>query len=128
MQNFDPTSDSITYLFLLRLQIQTLQEASRDALPKDLLPSGAVWSRAAHYLELFDSVQVRYAGLEWRQLVEFVGRAAQVTSQVNIRPPRSVFIAMILTLSSHCSPFDQYVRQCYDSIHLGRSSRRLTFF
>lgn len=84
LQEFDPTSDSITYLFLLRLQIQTLQEASHESLHQELLPSGPVWLRAARYLELFDSVQVRYAGLEWRQLVEFVGRAAQAASQVDI--------------------------------------------
>lgn len=128
MQDLDPVTDSITYLFLLRLQIQTLQGTSRDPLPKDLLPSGPVWSRATRYLEVFDSVQVRYAGLEWRQLVEFVGRAAQAASQVNIHLPKSKFIAMMLTLSSHYSPYDQYVKQCYDWTHLARSSRRLTFF
>lgn len=89
-QEFDPASDSITYLFLLRIQIQALQEASRDTLP-DLSPSGAVWLRAKRYLEIFDSVQVRYAGLEWRQLVEFIARAAQNASQVGI-PPSSTLV------------------------------------
>lgn len=92
-QDFDPESDSIAYLFLLRLQIQTFQRAARDAPPTELLPSGTVWSRAARYLRLFDRGQVRYAGLEWRQLVEFVGKAAQAASQASL-PPLTRLVAI----------------------------------
>lgn len=34
------------------------------------------------YLRAFDPVQVRYAGQEWRQLVELVAKAAQMISKV----------------------------------------------
>lgn len=35
-----------------------------------------------HYLKVFDHVQVRYAGHEWRQLVELVAQAAHEDSKV----------------------------------------------
>ncbi|KAJ5898614.1 hypothetical protein N7504_008902 [Penicillium tannophilum] len=74
-------NDSITYLLLLRLQIHTLQETSGGILPTELLPFGRLWSKSAHYLEVFDPVQVRYIGHEWVQLIEFMGLAAQATSK-----------------------------------------------
>jgi COP9 signalosome complex subunit 3 len=85
-QNLDPGRDSIAYLFLLRLQIQTLQETSRGTLPQDLLPPGRLWSRAVRYLEIFDPVQIRYVGQEFRQLIEFIGQASEAASKVWLRP------------------------------------------
>jgi COP9 signalosome complex subunit 3 len=85
-QDLDPGRDSIAYLFLLRLQIQTLQETSHGTLPQDLLPPGRLWSRAVRYLEIFDPVQIRYVGQEFRQLIEFIGQASEAASKVWIRP------------------------------------------
>lgn len=85
-QKFDPGRDSVAFLFLLRLQIQTLQETSRGALPRDLLPVGGLWSRAVRYLEVFDPVQIRYAGQEFRQLLEFVGQASEAASKAWLYP------------------------------------------
>ncbi|KAJ6103264.1 hypothetical protein N7486_005691 [Penicillium sp. IBT 16267x] len=81
LNHFDPSNDSITYLFLLRLQIHTLREMSDEILPTELLPFGRLWSKSAHYLEVFDRIQVRYVGHEWLQLIEFMGLAAQATSK-----------------------------------------------
>ncbi|KAJ5777097.1 hypothetical protein N7520_000343 [Penicillium odoratum] len=81
LDQFDPSNDSITYLFLLHLQIQTLREESSGTLPAELLPLGSFWSKAAHYLRTFDCIQVRYAGHEWLQLVEFMGLASQGSSK-----------------------------------------------
>lgn len=81
MQNLDPGRDSIVYLFLLRLQIQTLQETSHGTLPRDLLPPGRLWLKAVRYLETFNPVQIRYAGQEFRQLIEYVGQASEAASK-----------------------------------------------
>lgn len=81
LDQFDPSIDSITYLFLLRLQVQTLQEASQANLPADLLPSQPLWSKCIHYLRYFNPVQARYVGHEWRQIIEIVAQAAQVASR-----------------------------------------------
>jgi COP9 signalosome complex subunit 3 len=68
---------------VLHVQIQRTQEVSGDAFPMDILPVGKLWTRAAHFLECFDRVQVRYVGREWRQLVELVGKASQAVSMVS---------------------------------------------
>ncbi|KAJ5750846.1 hypothetical protein N7533_007874 [Penicillium manginii] len=81
LDNFDPATDAITYLFLLRLQIQTLQETSQEKLPADLLPSRVLWTKCVHYLKKFNPIQVRYVGHEWRQLIELVAQAAQAASK-----------------------------------------------
>ncbi|KAJ5964632.1 uncharacterized protein N7479_004508 [Penicillium vulpinum] len=83
LSNFDPVIDSIPYLFVLRVQIQKAQEINTNVLPADLRPSGKLWTCAAHFLTNFDGVQVRYAGREWRLLVELVGQASQAASMAS---------------------------------------------
>lgn len=68
-------------MFLLRAQIQAFQEEFRENVPAALLPPGKLWSRIVSYLRTFDPIQVRYAGQEWRQLVEIVAQASQVVSK-----------------------------------------------
>lgn len=68
---------------MLRVQIQKAQELNADSLPADLRPPGRLWTCAAHFLASFDGVQVRYAGREWRLLVELVGQASQAASMVS---------------------------------------------
>lgn len=40
-----------------------------------------MWSKAVHFLMGFDPIQVRYAGSEWRELVELVGQSAFAVSK-----------------------------------------------
>lgn len=96
-QHFDPVADSLVYLFLLRAQIQAFQEESRENVPAALLPPGSLWLRIVPYLRAFDPVQVRYAGQEWRQLVELVAQAAQVVSKVGLSIPPFFSIVTSLT-------------------------------
>lgn len=44
-------------------------------------PGGRLWSKALLFLKTFDPVQVRYAGQEWRRLVELVAKAAETVSK-----------------------------------------------
>ncbi|KAJ5674861.1 uncharacterized protein N7477_004795 [Penicillium maclennaniae] len=81
LDHFDPGRDSIIYLLLLRLQIQALQGEARGTLPYDLLPSGRLWTRSVRYLEIFDAIQVRYTGQEFRQVIEYVGQASEAASK-----------------------------------------------
>ncbi|EPS29113.1 COP9 signalosome complex subunit 3 [Penicillium oxalicum] len=81
LNNIDPAADSLLYLFLLRFQIRILQKETRQPLPAALLPMGEIWPRIVSYLGSFDSVQSRYVGEEWRQLVELVAHIAQACSQ-----------------------------------------------
>ncbi|KAJ5770776.1 uncharacterized protein N7511_002827 [Penicillium nucicola] len=81
LDRFDPTRDSIPYLFILRLQIQTAQESTGEMFPAKIQPKGALWTRSVVFLRNFDGIQVRYVGREWRELVEIVGHASQAVSK-----------------------------------------------
>ncbi|KAJ5084308.1 hypothetical protein NUU61_008887 [Penicillium alfredii] len=74
LDHFDPSADSIAYLFILRVQIQTSQERTSEKLPTNLRPMGKLWSRAVRFLKKFDNIHIRYAGQEWRQLIEVVAQ------------------------------------------------------
>ncbi|KAL4869949.1 hypothetical protein BDV12DRAFT_166695 [Aspergillus spectabilis] len=74
-----PSVHSLSFLYLLRFQIQQAQKRSKRDIPDDLLPGGILWKQTVSFLRSFDPIQIRYAGLEWRQLVELVASAAQAT-------------------------------------------------
>ncbi|KAJ5543037.1 hypothetical protein N7535_005461 [Penicillium sp. DV-2018c] len=141
INHFDPAVESIPYLFVLHMQIQRTQEGSGDAFPVDLLPMGKLWARAAHFLGCFDRVQVRYAGREWRQLVELVGKASQAASMpllgatlirdamLRLDPSCAVFTSVHLLLIQLCLQAKSYAcalpilatKICHFPTSLGRS-------
>lgn len=82
VQNLDPSQHSLAYLFVFHLHIQSIQRKTKNFLPAEILPGGRLWLDAVLFLQHFDPVQIRYAGLEWRQLIELVAQAAQVESKV----------------------------------------------
>lgn len=51
---------------------------------EDLQPGNFLWSRAVSLLKTFDPNQVRCAASEWRVVLEFVSRAAEVADKVII--------------------------------------------
>ncbi|KAL5332629.1 hypothetical protein BJX70DRAFT_392851 [Aspergillus crustosus] len=77
----DPSIHSLSFLHLLRYQIRQVQKRTRRDIPDDLLPGGILWKHAVRFLRSFDPVQVRYAGHEWRQLIELMASAAQDSSK-----------------------------------------------
>ncbi|KAJ5295182.1 hypothetical protein N7508_010003, partial [Penicillium antarcticum] len=81
LDHFNPARDSIPYLFILRLQIQTAQETTVETVPTKIQPKGVLWTRSVDFLRNFDRIQVRYVGREWRELLEIVGHASQAVSQ-----------------------------------------------
>jgi COP9 signalosome complex subunit 3 len=86
MQAISPSVHSLSFLYLVRFQIQQAQKRSKRDIPDDLLPGGILWKQAVRFLRSFDPIQIRYAGLEWRQLVELVASAAQATFKASVRP------------------------------------------
>jgi COP9 signalosome complex subunit 3 len=58
-----------------------LGDRHNQRLPKDVQPGGDLWKRAIEFLKVFDPIQVRYAGQEWRRLIELVAHAAQAASK-----------------------------------------------
>ncbi|CAI7570777.1 unnamed protein product [Penicillium glandicola] len=142
LDRFDPAIDSIPYLFVLHVQIQKAQELNADPFPAALCPSGKLWTYASHFLARFDGVQVRYAGREWRLLVELVGQVSQTASMpllgatlvkdamLRLDPSCAVFTSSHLLLVRLCLQAKAYScalpvlnkQICHFPISLGRSS------
>jgi COP9 signalosome complex subunit 3 len=78
----NPTVNSIAYAYALRHSLTAALE--KKTVPDSLQPGGALWNKLVFFLETFDPVQMRYAGLEWKKLVEFVEFIAR--SVESVRP------------------------------------------
>ncbi|KAL4733281.1 signalosome subunit 3 [Aspergillus similis] len=81
LEAISPAVHSLSYLYLLRIRTQQLQEKTAVGMPNDLQPGGTLWKHTVRFLRSFDPIQIRYAGHEWRQLVESVASAAQSVSK-----------------------------------------------
>ncbi|KAL4997788.1 signalosome subunit 3 [Aspergillus recurvatus] len=81
LEAISPAVHSLSYLYLLRFRTQQLQKEAAVDIPNDLQPGGTLWKHTVRFLRSFDPIQMRYAGHEWRQLVESVASAAQSVSK-----------------------------------------------
>jgi COP9 signalosome complex subunit 3 len=45
-----------------------------------------LWNKLVQWLETFDPVQMRYAGNEWRKLVDYVEQIARAMDSVRLMP------------------------------------------
>ena len=81
-QNLHPSLHTLSYLLILNLHIDNLQIRAKENLPDEIKPGNDLWTRVAYFLQHFDPIQVRYAGHEWRRLVELLAQAAEVTAKV----------------------------------------------
>ncbi|KAL4792924.1 signalosome subunit 3 [Aspergillus venezuelensis] len=81
LESVSPAIHSLSFLYLLRAQIQQLQKRSKRDIPEEVLPGGVVWEHSVRFLRTFDPTQIKYAGHDWRQTVELLATAAQVISK-----------------------------------------------
>lgn len=84
-QELDPSVHSAAFALVLHFHISTSAKAAGQQVPPDLLPGKYLWIKAVRFLTIFDAVQVRYVGREWRYLVESIIRAAEMSSKVRSR-------------------------------------------
>lgn len=64
-------------------------------MPDEIKPGNDLWAEVAYFLQHFDPIQVRYAGYEWRRLVELLAQAAEVTAKVGaLQANRNCLIAL----------------------------------
>ena len=73
IQVLDPATNSIAYAFTLRHRIEAAIKKSSDPFR----PGVPLWNKLVLFLESFDPVQMRYAGEQWRKLVEHVESTAR---------------------------------------------------
>lgn len=79
----DPSVNSLSYLFALLGFYEVERIKSRENWPAVLQPGGPVWPKTLKFFETFDPVQVRYAGHQWRRLLELVVASAEAVSSVS---------------------------------------------
>lgn len=84
IQILDPAVNTIPYLFVLVHQFQTKVESANTAanVPEECRPGGELWLKLINFLSVFDPVQIRYVGIEWRKAVEYVDRVVRLMDTV----------------------------------------------
>ncbi|BCR89081.1 putative COP9 subunit 3 [Aspergillus chevalieri] len=103
LDNLEPSLHTLPYLLIWGHHVCSIRNESGNPFPEAVRPGGKLWSKAVHFLMGFDPIQVRYAGSEWRELVELVGQSAFAVSKpfLAIQPIREA----IFRLDPSCSLF-----------------------
>jgi COP9 signalosome complex subunit 3 len=76
----NPAVNSIAYAFALRQRIYATID--KRTVPDNLKPGSDLWNKLVLFLETFDPVQMRYAGAEWKKLIELTEQIARATGSV----------------------------------------------
>ncbi|KAE8384011.1 hypothetical protein BDV23DRAFT_167728 [Aspergillus alliaceus] len=87
LDNLDPYLHSLSYVYVFLLRIRFIQGNNESRLPEQFYPGGELWLKAVRFLRGFDPFQIRYAGHEWRQLVELVIQATREISKPLLAVP-----------------------------------------
>ncbi|GAD98623.1 COP9 signalosome complex subunit 3 [Paecilomyces variotii No. 5] len=120
----DPSVHSISFLLIFHFQVHAAQSTTKESIPQDVRPGGTLWLKALQFLKAFDPVQVRYAGHEWRRLLELVAKAGEAVSKpslaavpvrdaiLRLDPSGSMFTSNHLLLSRLCLRGKVYTAAC----------------
>jgi COP9 signalosome complex subunit 3 len=89
----NPALNSVPYVFALLANINAFQNQSNNALDGAIL-----WDRIVVFLETFDPIQIRYVGLEFREVITAAANLARRSQQVciPIRPSVAESLAYLL--------------------------------
>ncbi|KAF2799902.1 hypothetical protein K505DRAFT_356151 [Melanomma pulvis-pyrius CBS 109.77] len=111
-----PAVNTIAYLFTLRIRIATLVDnpKAQKHIPEPLRPGGSLWNKIVLFLETCDPVQIRYAGPEWKRVVEAVEVVARVmgTPSLAISPIRSAMIRLDPSTGTFTMTHLSFIRLC----------------
>ncbi|PYH79608.1 COP9 signalosome complex subunit 3 [Aspergillus uvarum CBS 121591] len=107
LTDLSPHEHTLPYLFVLLYQIDLARSRTRSALPDDIKPGGRLWFPAVQFLGDFKGPQVRFAGHEWRQLVNIILDAAECDSKA---------VLAVRVLSDAIMRLDQNVCE-FSSLH-----------
>ncbi|KAI9707352.1 MAG: hypothetical protein M1836_000312 [Candelina mexicana] len=116
----DPSINTLPYLYVLLARNNAAQgsgKQSNNALPRTSVPGGTLWKKMVDFLARFDGRQVRYAGDEWRRLVEFVAKAARSISDPlqAIQPVRTAILRLDPSAATFTSTHHLFARLCLDA-------------
>jgi COP9 signalosome complex subunit 3 len=115
VQILSPSVNSIAYAFALRQRIHAVVD--KRTVPDTLQPGGELWNKLVLWLETFDPVQIRYAGTEWKKLVDFVEQIARATGSpgLAIAPMRSAMMRLDPTTGTFTSFHLSFIQLCMET-------------
>lgn len=96
--------NTIPYLYVLVHQFQSKVDPASSApnVPDECRPGGELWLKLINFLNVFDPVQIRYVGSEWRIAVEYVDKIVHLTDTVRYQVyGHSRFCTDTLRIASH---------------------------
>ncbi|ODH46652.1 hypothetical protein GX48_07262 [Paracoccidioides brasiliensis] len=110
----DPGRQTLAYIFVLLSHYQVSQEDTKEPFPVAWRPGGELWSKSITLLKVFDRIQVRYAGQEFRNLVEIVAKSAEISSRplVALHPLKHAILRLDPSSSTFTSLHTTFVRLC----------------
>ncbi|PGH04752.1 hypothetical protein AJ79_06973 [Helicocarpus griseus UAMH5409] len=117
LELLDPGCQTLAYLFVLLSHYQISQDTTKEPFPTAWLPGGDIWSKSVALLKVFDPIQVRYAGQEWRSLVEMVAKSAEVASRplLALQPLKYAILRLDPSSSTFTTSHTTFVRLCLQS-------------
>ncbi|KAF2996503.1 hypothetical protein E8E13_005690 [Curvularia kusanoi] len=115
LEVLNPAANSIAYAFTLRHRIAAAIDGKSDA--NAALPGGALWNKLVLFLETFDPIQMRYAGQEYKRLVDYAESLARDAGSpgLAIAPVRSAMIRLDPTTGTFTSTHVDFVRLCLET-------------
>ncbi|KAI9783470.1 MAG: hypothetical protein M1816_001352 [Peltula sp. TS41687] len=120
LQILDPTKHTLPYLYTLLAYARSTPEYQAKGTTKTvpvLDPRGEVFLKVAHFLEAFDPRQVRYAGVEFRKLIDIVLKSAKTAKKplLAVRPLQMAILRLDPTPSTLTSTHVYFVRSCLEA-------------
>ncbi|KAJ4366578.1 hypothetical protein N0V95_000245 [Ascochyta clinopodiicola] len=115
LEILNPAVNSIAYAYALRHRIAAAVD--KRPTPDSVLPGGALWNKTVLFLETFDPVQIRYAGHEWKRVVDYVEPLARNAGSpgLAIAPIRSAMIRLDPTTGTFTSTHLDLIRLCLET-------------
>ncbi|KAF2457588.1 hypothetical protein BDY21DRAFT_363855 [Lineolata rhizophorae] len=113
-QRLDPSVNSIPYAYALVACVDRFEKTIINQLPEELAPGGYVWNHMVVFLTMFDPIQVRYIGREWRRIVEFLMRVTRIvnTHAEAILPIRTAILRLDPSGDTFTSTHTLFLRAC----------------
>ncbi|KAI9848443.1 MAG: hypothetical protein M1837_000238 [Sclerophora amabilis] len=120
LDTLDPHANSVPYLYTLLAHMNATQTRSGKSPINVQLnhigisPLSPLWSSMVSFLKRFDSKQVRYAGNEFRLLIETVARSARLFGKplLAIHPIRTAILRLDPSSATFTSTHALFVSLC----------------
>ncbi|MCJ1434782.1 hypothetical protein MMC27_004152 [Xylographa pallens] len=142
----DPAINTLPYLYTLLAHLGGTpdEKQSGNGLLKVFHPGGQLWEKMLEFVERFDPVQIRYAGHEWRRLLEKIARVGDLSNKplIAITPIRTAILRLDPSAACFTSNHLLLAKLClqarafqaalplldHDVFHMPSSPDRVSFF